>query len=136
MSGRAERVHRIPGLPSIQLIHLAIIGTVWITIFSISPTTLSASKIETLSTKPFHVMLSPTISPSSQTIQNFSKVTGLTFHVSAWNVPNCILSMPPQFHQRKSYYIKSFTMGATRRQSFGCLVQTYSSTKDRHKPSC
>jgi hypothetical protein len=63
MSGRAERVHCIPGLSSIQLIHLAIIGAVWITIFSISPTTLSASKIETLPTKPFHVMLSPTISP-------------------------------------------------------------------------
>lgn len=63
MSGGAERVHRIPGLPSIQLVHSAVFGAIWITIFSISPTTLSASKIETLSTKPFHVMLSPTISP-------------------------------------------------------------------------
>lgn len=66
MSGRAERVHRIPAFCT--ELPLAMISAMWITIlFSISPTTTiqtapSASKIETLSTKPFHVMLSRTIS--------------------------------------------------------------------------
>lgn len=68
MSGRAERVHRIPAFCTELPLPLAMIGAMWITIlFSISPTTTiqtapSASKIETLSTKPFHVMLSRTIS--------------------------------------------------------------------------